>query len=329
MSRSVKRISFCIVIAIIVSLDLFASWKIGNFVDDFEDPTGEHFLYSTAWGTFNNSETRKADSPVRVLFYLVNGNFNNAVIEFEPHQYVWDFSVEEFNDNSCATIKIKDEAGKVYSFYTENTKYSHSWNYVTGKDAMKIAKLFRDNKTVKIYISIESYTFNYVLDCSDFETLYKDYVPSFDLRKNEWDLEQLNERGFCLASIFLDSTDSAYGISLKFAGYPLSDKTPNFGWEVYYKDPEIDEFTSIGPEKVDKLVFSVNDNVYVYPTGKGYDSGVISNEFNYFTWSRLYKILSFGEELTIDVYITSGDIVSFKTSASEFLKYTKYPYDFL
>lgn len=326
--KGVKRFVSCLVIGIIFSLCLFASWNIGDFVDEFDDPTGDHFLYSTAWGTFNNSVTKKADSPMRVMFYLLGKYFPEAVIRFEPHTYEWDYSVDEFYDDSSATIKMKDELGNVYSFYTENSEYRHLWNTVTGKDAIQIVNIFRNNKTVKIYISIESYTFNYTVDCSNFEMLYQDFKTEFYSQRNKWELFSFSEEGNFFASIVLDSEDKEYGIFLEAWGSPTEGPLPVLFCQLYYGDIESGLFTSLDLKDVVKISFSVGNNTYGYSTDRSFELFGRISSFD-FSWDEFYSILGSGEDLMIDIHMTDGEIVTFNTSASEFLKYTKYPYDFI
>lgn len=327
MCKGSKSVISFLFLFILISLSLFATWNIGNFVDEFEDPTGEHFLFTTVWGTFNNSVTKKSDSPLRVMFYLSDGVFPEPVIQFEPHTYGWGYSVDEFYDDSTATIKLKDDDGIVYSFHTQNTEEQHSWNCLTGKDALEVFGLLKNNNTLKIYISIESYTFNYSLDCSDFEGIYKDFRPVSKIQKNKWELSSIDEDGFWYASLFLNSLEEQYGIHLCVSRYEdREDPSQSFWVEgIYYEDIEVGLFASIDLDEVDKISFSVEQDSYVVSLSDDYlfkFLGLINN----FEWDAFNRVLNGKRYLTIDVYMITGGKITFITSASEFLKYTKYPY---
>lgn len=105
---------FLVIILLLVSLGLFAEWQIGDFIDDFGDITGEHFLYCMAEGTFSNSATSNSPCIVRVV-----ANLNNVYLvpyvskfEFEIHEYNNDNPVQEFYEDSKSIIRIKDDLGK-------------------------------------------------------------------------------------------------------------------------------------------------------------------------------------------------------------------------
>ena len=80
-------------------------WKIGEYVDDFGEPTGEKFLYANVLGVFSNSATARNILGVKVKV------FNDGSIGLY---------YDEYNDGTYENEKIRNikivnkEARKVY-----------------------------------------------------------------------------------------------------------------------------------------------------------------------------------------------------------------------
>lgn len=167
---------------------LFASWQIGNYVDDFGDNTGEHFAYTWIDGNFSNSATSNSNCRVRII-----GNIN-AQNNGLTHMVTWEFEIHEYGNNppngfysdSSAVIRVKDDAGKVYTFKTSNTEYFKNWNCLTGQDAITFYNLITSNKNIKVAISIENTKYNFTIGCSDAKPILDDlYMQS----NNSLDIE--------------------------------------------------------------------------------------------------------------------------------------------
>ena len=329
MSLKAKFFTVLLSVLIFVSSALFATWNIGDFVDDFEDPTGEHFLFTTVWGTFSNTATRKSDSPFRIIVYISDDEFPYAIVQLEPHTYDWDDPVDDFYDDSTAVIKIKDEKGDVHTFYTENSEDGHYWNYIQNEDAISIVDLFRTNNTVKIYIQIESYTFNYTLDCSDFVSVYDDFFPDVNLAVNEWSVSANADTGFVYATIVLSEFyEESYYLEIETLGDSIRDENPFvLSFNLYLEDQESGLYDNF-EDSVEKIIFSsVSDNSeYMHQYQFDYTYVI---DLGNIDWDGFCEVLGDGEELTIEVYTKDGDVLTFRTSGPEFLKYMKYPYDFL
>lgn len=72
------------------------TWKQGQYVDAFDDPTGEEFTYIDIEGTFNNTATDRSEHSVRMIV-----DFNN--IEFRLLEY-GEFEVTNLFDTPSYTI---------------------------------------------------------------------------------------------------------------------------------------------------------------------------------------------------------------------------------
>lgn len=179
---------FLVIILLLVSLGLFAEWQIGDFIDDFGDTTGEHFLYCMAEGTFSNSATSNSPCIVRVV-----ANLNNVYLvpyvskfEFEIHEYNNDNPVQEFYEDSKSIIRIKDDLGKTTSYTESNSKYSNNWNVLYNNDMESFYQQLVSNNLIKVAISCEGTKYNFSIPSDGFverEKQIRDQTPKKELQK--------------------------------------------------------------------------------------------------------------------------------------------------
>ena len=107
----------------LASINELGVWKIGNYVNDFDEPTGEHFVYSEFYGTFSNSAT--ASSSLRVYVYLY-------------HDY------NQFSNKHSVNGKI------LFDEYIDGTEDFHIWRDASpAKNGTKI--IDRPNKKAYYY----------------------------------------------------------------------------------------------------------------------------------------------------------------------------------
>ena len=79
-------------------------WKIGHYVDDFGEPTGDNFLYANIMGVFSNSAT--AQSSLRVY---VDMNKYGIGLDFD------EYNNGTYEDEDFVFVKIiNKEARKIY-----------------------------------------------------------------------------------------------------------------------------------------------------------------------------------------------------------------------
>ena len=329
---------FLIVFLVFTPCFLFSSWKLGNYVDDFGDETGDHFIYTTAEGTFSNSATSSSFSPLRITLDI-SGDLPAAAITFEPHAYSWDNPVENFYNNSTATIKFKDDAGNVTTVTSSNSRYANNWNVIIQQDAVTIVNLFRKNKTLKISIKIESYTFNYTVDCSDFLKVYDSYYPSVkNGETGKWNISysisDFNTYEFCSASIDFESTLRKKDIigTYSITGYPANSSSfPSLSFDFIVIDSDSGLYypSNTYPDSsktvlFSKISFTVGEKNYTFtetlPSSYLYHRIKDDKSDNYINQTKLVDTLKSGQTLVIDLYTTEGDLLSFTTSAQEFLE---------
>lgn len=167
-----KKLSLLFVIGLLFLTGLFATWRVGDIVDDFDDPTGDHFVYSTLEGTFSNTATSSSKTDIRLCQEFVKDTVPAVRWIFEIHNYNWDNPVENFYSDSTATIKIKADDGTVTTFSKSNSKYGTYWNIIAGKDARTLTKLLISNKTLKFSITIEKTKYSFTVDCSGYSEVF-------------------------------------------------------------------------------------------------------------------------------------------------------------
>ena len=338
-----KTIILLLVFFVFTPCVVFASWSLGDYVDDFGDETGEHFIFTTTEGIFSNSATSNSTSPMRIIVEI-SGAIPQAYIEFQPHAYGWNNPVEEFYNNSTAVFKFKDDSGNITTINTSNSEYAHNWNLISSEDAVKIINLFRNNKTVKISIKIESFSFNYTIDCSDFMRAYSDYFPSgTKVETGKWSLEYANSSNssydFCSASISLETSFRKNDAICTYhvQGRPDDPSSyPSLSFTMTVKDLESGLYYT--PKNIpgsaygiecDKISFTVGKKNYTFESRHSIIPyyGIREDKYGiYLNSTKLYEVLKSGETLVVDLYTTEGDCITIKTSASEFLKYVTYPY---
>lgn len=129
----------------LANIDDIGEWAIGDYVDDFGDKTGKHFVYQVIYGIFSNSATAGSTLGVRLKF--VGSHIKNI----EPYFYIEcdeyaDGTIEETSYDRRLKI-VCPETHKVYEgrsgllFDRENDEHIES-----------IASLFRQENTYEFTI---------------------------------------------------------------------------------------------------------------------------------------------------------------------------------
>lgn len=99
----------------LASINDLGVWKIGNYVNDFDEPTGEHFVYSEFYGTFSNSAT--AGSTLRIYVNVT--------------EYGVSFRFDEYDNGTfeeieyCNSAKVVNK--KLRSVYKFESSYCYNW----------------------------------------------------------------------------------------------------------------------------------------------------------------------------------------------------------
>jgi hypothetical protein len=185
--------SLLILILLFLVIPLFAEFNLGIIVDEFGDPTGENFLYTSSLGSYIDANMIESECYVRttVDVWDLNGGLYLG-FTFETHENEWSNPTRKAKVDSDATIKVKDEDGVVYSFSTSNSKYStDTWNELTGKDALQFYELLINNKLLKVIIYYDALKYQFSIDCPNFESIFDEFARSIDttLDIKKWHVE--------------------------------------------------------------------------------------------------------------------------------------------
>ena len=143
-------------------------WKIGEYVDDFGEPTGEKFLYANVLGVFSNSATARDILGVKVNVFndgsigLYYDEYNDGTYENEKirnikivnkearkvYESLWDvwkpddclFDKDESSPRESMTLEeVLTKEGE-YEFYI-NLKYNTKYKFIINSNYLENAML--------------------------------------------------------------------------------------------------------------------------------------------------------------------------------------------
>lgn len=143
-------------------------WKIGEYVDDFGEPTGEKFLYANVLGVFSNSATARNILGVKVKVFndgsigLYYDEYNDGTYENEKirnikivnkearkvYESLWDalnpddclFDNDESSPRESMTLEeVLTKEGE-YEFYI-NLKYNTKYQFIINSNYLENAML--------------------------------------------------------------------------------------------------------------------------------------------------------------------------------------------
>lgn len=181
-----KLVVLCFSLMFLFVGPLFAEWNTGNIVDDFGDPTGKKFVYTTVDGTFSNSATTSSPCSVRIIAKYEVNPFASENWAFEIHNYGFDNPVNTFSSDSEGTIKIKDELKEISTFKTSNNKYENCWNKLNGNYSSKFTKLVKNNNNLKVAVSCESTRYNFSIPTIGAKEILNSVEKSITPKIEEW-----------------------------------------------------------------------------------------------------------------------------------------------
>lgn len=134
-------------------------WYIGNYVDDFDDPTGEKFIGFKTSGSFSNSATSNSNLNVKVL--VDNNDFGIELMEYSDNPVTYFYSEP--------IIKVKSSYGNVTEFRGRiNQQIARL--YIRNDDYPEMIRLFRYSSGDVKFVIKESkgaseYNFSISADC--------------------------------------------------------------------------------------------------------------------------------------------------------------------
>ena len=144
----------------------FSSWKVGEYVDEFKQPTGKKYISVESTGTFSNSAT--TNSELIAILQIDNDDIGIMLWEYGSQLVKGIFDYENYN------IVILDKNGTKHSF--SGTIYDGGTRiYFKDGDRNSIVNLLKNNDVLKIYISGGKYTtstYLFDVETKGFSTAY-------------------------------------------------------------------------------------------------------------------------------------------------------------
>jgi len=137
----------------LANINDIGEWGIGDYVDDFGDKTGEHYIYQVVYGTFSNSAT--AGSTLKVTLTFVRSSFK----DIDPPFYI---KCDEYDDGTTEETSYGSSSWKIVCPETHRVYEGNSGLILdreNDEQIKSIASLFRQEHT---YIFTLWYKYNTV-----------------------------------------------------------------------------------------------------------------------------------------------------------------------
>lgn len=104
----------------------YGMWNVGNYVDDFGEPTKHGYVYAEVYGTFSNSVT--TDSKLRVKFLIDESSMRIQLYEYGGNHPIkgegfLEFKAKNINGELVAFETNNDDSGNnTYDGFFNNTR---------------------------------------------------------------------------------------------------------------------------------------------------------------------------------------------------------------
>lgn len=145
----------------------FSSWELGEYNDEFGQPSGKKYIVTEAYGVFSNSAT--TNSTLYAAVQIDKENIGIMLWEYGNHLVKGTFDYENYS------ITILDENGTKHYFtgtiYKGNTRV-----YFKYSDRDAVINLLQTNDTLKIYLKSSKYsisTYLFTIETKGFSEMYK------------------------------------------------------------------------------------------------------------------------------------------------------------
>ena len=143
-----------------------SSWIIGEYTDEFEQPTGKKYIVVDSNGTFSNSATTDSDlyaalqidqTEIRIMLWEYGRNLVKGIYDYETY-----------------SVTILDEAGTKHSYtgiiYQGSTRIT-----IPSTNRSALFSLLENNDSLKIYLKTSKYsisTYLFTIDTRGFAEAY-------------------------------------------------------------------------------------------------------------------------------------------------------------
>ena len=144
----------------------FGAWELGEFVDEFKQPTGEKYISTQVSGTFSNSAT--TNSNLIAILQVTSEDVAIMLWEYGSHSVKCSYKWDEYS------ITMMDANGNKY--YLNGTMYSGSSRiYFEESDESTVINALNQTGSVSFYIVLSDITttnYLFTVECSNFKELY-------------------------------------------------------------------------------------------------------------------------------------------------------------
>lgn len=332
MSRffSKHRVFITAILLFSIVTSAFASdWNVGYYIDEFDDPTGEYFIYYLTTGYYSNESTTRSPCEVRVIADVYNIAFANTIsFRFDIHEDSFSTPVRTFNDDSVARYAFKDDAGNV----TRIWNYDYGWDYIEPEDSTTLYSIISGSSVTKVSLSIENTRYSFEISNDGFAeavsgfTTDKSHVPEWTISS----FKGIRNLDYVTATYYTEDTTNDKLVVLEMQGYPdLEGDEPllmlmSFAHDdksgFYYNEhAQYSSVTITNPTEERSITYTLEEG----STGfSQYE--IASPEFDI---EVLKETVAGGETITFNMIGTEDkfDCV-FTVDGAELLKYLTYPY---
>lgn len=125
------------------------TWDIGEYTDEFKQPTGEYYAYTKVDGTFTNSATN--GSPLTAYVQVSNSGFDFLLYEYKSSLVDGTYST-----GNVYSISVLDQNGVKHQF-TGAMAHNATKLHLYSSYQEKMLELFSSPGTLKFYLTFEKY----------------------------------------------------------------------------------------------------------------------------------------------------------------------------
>lgn len=149
----------------LANINELGDWKVGDYINDFKEPTGEHFVYQVICGDFSNSAT--AGSGLRVVVRLSrNESVKGKVIANIEYD---EYNNGTIDERGISSAKIVCNATRmVYAGNDNWGYYDKEIGYQAKSKNLDFAELLRLEQTLEFTDRFGGYTttvYNFTINC--------------------------------------------------------------------------------------------------------------------------------------------------------------------
>ena len=145
-------------------------WFVGNYVDEFKQPTGEYFIYTDAYGTYTTNYSREGNLYVEVMVGR-DAYYHDIQMWLDLYE---DGYMRDYDYSFDYELTILDSNGAKH-YCDEGITLSSDGFTIKGKTLKKVLELLDSNETLSLYFN-ENYknSFLFTIYCGNFKSLYNE-----------------------------------------------------------------------------------------------------------------------------------------------------------